>query len=103
MDYVALLTFRTSVPADERDAGLARRAAWQYPDNIRVIAEYWPMSAGPQVISIFSTEDPGAIMQLELEWNDVFDINVYPAVSADDGLKIGMDVFGKLQRLQPTS
>lgn len=100
MDYVALLTFRNSVPAAERDAGLARRAGWDYPEGMKLIAEYWPMSAGPQVVSIFSTDDPATLLQLELEWNDVFDINIYPALSAEDGLKIGMEVFGKLQRLQ---
>jgi hypothetical protein len=100
MDYVALLTFRPSVPAAERDEALMRRAAWQYPDGIRVIAEYWPMTDAPQVVTIFSTDDPGALMQLELEWNDVFDIKISPALAADDGLKIGADVYGRLARVQ---
>ncbi len=46
MDYVALLTFRSSVTAAERDGALIRRAGWKYPDGIRVIAEYWPAAAG---------------------------------------------------------
>lgn len=102
MDYVAFLTFRSSVPAAERDGALMRRALWQYPEGIRVIAEYWPMTDAPQVVSIFSTDDPAAIMQLEFEWNDVFDIKISPALSADDGLKIGPEVFGRLARLQPS-
>jgi hypothetical protein len=101
MDYIAFLTFRSSVTGAERDGGLMRRAAWQYPDGIDVIAEYWPMAAAPQVVSIFSTNDPAALMQLELEWNDIFDIQIHPALSADDGLKIGPDVFGRLARVQP--
>ena len=44
MEFVALLKFRPSVPAAERDAALMRRAAWQYPDGLKVIAEYWPLS-----------------------------------------------------------
>ena len=43
MEFVALLKFRPSVPAAERDAALMRRAAWQYPDGLKVVAEYWPM------------------------------------------------------------
>lgn len=100
MDYVGFLTFRPSVPAAERDGALIRRTGWQYPEGIRVIAEYWPL-AEPQVVIIFSTEDPAALMQLEFEWNDVFDVVLVPALSAEDGLRIGPEVFGKLLRLQP--
>jgi hypothetical protein len=31
----------------------------------------------------------------------VFDIDVHPAVAADEGLRIGPDVVGRLARLQP--
>jgi hypothetical protein len=98
MDYVALMGFRPSVPAAERDAALARRAAWQYPASVRPIAEYWP-AGGAQVVSIFSTDDYAGIMELLLEWGDVFDIAVHPAVSAEEGLRIGAQVFQGLQRL----
>jgi len=40
------------------------------------------------------------IMELVYEWNDVFDIDVYPAVSADEGLRIGPEVFARLPRMQ---
>lgn len=101
MDYVGLLTFRSSASAADRDGALMRRAAWQYPAGITVIAEHWPVAVSPQVITIFSTDDPAAIMQLEFEWNDVFDIAIFPAISAEEGLKIGPEVFGRLTRLQP--
>jgi len=100
MDYVAFLSFKPSLSAAERDGGLARRAAWRYPKGIRPIAEYWPASGATQVVSIFSTDDYGAIMELVFEWNDVFDIDVSPAISAEDGLKVGVEVFGRLPRLQ---
>jgi hypothetical protein len=101
MEYVALLTFRSSVTAAERDAAFMRRASWQYPNGIRPIAEYWPAASGPQVVSIFSTDTFSTVLEIILEWEDVFDIDVYPAVSAEEGLKIGADVFGRLPRLQP--
>jgi hypothetical protein len=100
MDYVARLTFRASVTAAERDAALMRRASWEYPAGLQVIAEYWPMAADVQVVAIFSTDDIAAIWELESEWSDVFDVDVSPAVSAADGLRIGPDVFGRLRRLQ---
>jgi hypothetical protein len=79
---------------------LARRATWQYPAGVNVIAEYWPASAEVQVVSIFSTDNFASIFEFELEWNDVFDIDVSPAVSADEGLRIGVEVFGRLKRVQ---
>jgi hypothetical protein len=101
MDYVALLSFRSSISAADRDGALMRRATWQYPAGIRVIAEYWPAASGVQVVSIFSADKFDDVMQLVFEWNDVFDIDVHPAVSADEGLRIGPEVFGRLSRMQP--
>ncbi len=101
MDYVALLKFRSSVPVAERDAALMRRASWQYPKGIRPIAEYWPVSSAVQVVTIFSADSFEPVLEVELEWSDVFDIDVYPAVAADEGLQLGPDVVGRLPRLQP--
>ena len=100
MDYVALLKFRPSVPAAERDGALMRRAAWQYPKGIRVIAEYWPIASAVQVVSIFSADTFEPVLELELEWSDVFDIDVHPAVTADEGLRIGSELIGRLPRMQ---
>jgi hypothetical protein len=101
MDYVALLKFRSSAGAAERDAALARRAGWSYPEGLRLIAEYWPMGASVQVVSIFSADDHARVLELVFEWNDVFDVEVYPAVSAENGLKVGPEIFGRLNRLRP--
>ena len=38
----------------------------------------------------------------EFEWNDVFDVTVVPAVSAEEGLRIGPEVFARLPRMQQT-
>jgi hypothetical protein len=102
VDYVSFLKFRPSLSAAERDGALMRRASWQYPAGMRVIAEYWPSSADVQVVSIFSVEEYGPVMELLLEWGDVFEIAVYPAVSAEDGLKIGPEAAGKIQRMAQT-
>ena len=100
MDYVARLAFRPSVNGAERDAALLRRAAWEYPAGIRMLAEYWPMADDLQVVAIFSADEIGAVWELVAEWEDVFDIDVSPAVSAEEGLRIGEDVFSRLRRLQ---
>ena len=100
MEFVALLKFRPSVPAAERDAALMRRAGWQYPDGLKVISEYWPLSGEYQVVTVFSAETIAPIMEVEFEWDDVFDMTVTPAVSADEGLRIGPEVFGRIPRMQ---
>jgi hypothetical protein len=100
MDYVALLRFKSGAAAADRDAALGRRASWQYPDTVQMIAEYWPMSSDVTVVSVFSTDQIDGVFQFQLEWSDVFDIEVHPAVSAEDGLRMGPEVMGRLSRLR---
>jgi hypothetical protein len=100
MEFVALLRFRPSVSAAERDAALMRRAGWQFPDGLKVVAEYWPLSGEYQVVTVFSAETIAPIMEVEFEWDDVFDMTVTPAISADEGLRIGPEVFGRIPRMQ---
>ena len=54
------------------------------------------------MVSIFSATEFAPVMEFVLEWNDAFDINVHPAVSAEEGLKIGAAALGKLARLAPS-
>jgi hypothetical protein len=100
MEFVALLKFRPSVSAAERDAALMRRAGWQFPDGLKVISEYWPLSGEYQVVTLFSAESVAPLMEVEFEWDDVFDMTVTPAVSADEGLRIGPEIFGRIPRMQ---
>jgi hypothetical protein len=99
MDYVGRLKFRDSAGSEERDAALARRLGWQYPDGVQLIAEYWPLSADLTVVTIFSTDDYAAMWQVVAEWTDVFEVEVSPAISADEGMKVGPDVWSRLSRL----
>ena len=40
------------------------------------------------------------MMEIVFEWDDVFEIDIYPAVSAEEGLRIGPEVFARLPRMQ---
>ncbi len=100
MDYVALLRFRDSISAADRDAALMRRAAWQYPSGLRLIAEYWAASGQVNVVSIFAADDYAPVMELQLEWGDVFEIDVSPAIAAAQGLEIGQSVAARVTRWQ---
>jgi hypothetical protein len=97
MDYVMLLSWKQGMTRDQRDGALMHRAGWTYPEGVDVIAEYWPMAEDPAVVSIFRANDFGALMELNLTWGDTFDISVFPAISAEDGLKLGPEVLGRRQ------
>jgi hypothetical protein len=103
MDYVALLKFRSSLSSVERDAALVRLVERQPPEEVRVIAEYWPAASAVQVVSIFSTDTPGKVVQLLLEWGDVFEIDVYPAVSGEEWHRLRAETVPRLTRLQQSS
>lgn len=97
MDYVMLLRWKQGLTRDQRDGALMHRAGWKYPSGLDVLAEYWPAAEDPAVVSIFRTDDFGALMEIEFTWGDTFDITVLPATSAEDGLKLGPEVLGRRQ------
>lgn len=97
MDYVMLLRWKQGLSRDQRDGALVRRAGWKYPLGVDLVAEYWPATEDPAVVSIFRTEDFRALMEIDLTWGDVFDVTTFPAVSAEEGLKIGPEVMGRRQ------
>jgi hypothetical protein len=97
VDYVMLLRWKQGLTREQRDETLVHRAGWKYPAGLDVIAEYWPVAEDPAVVSIFRTEDIGALMEIEFTWGGTFDITTYPAVSAEDGLTVGPEVMGRRQ------
>ena len=54
------------------------------------------MSAEYQVVTAFTGRIRHVDHAVVFEWNDVFDISVFPAVSAEEGLRVGQEVFGRL-------
>lgn len=97
MEYVVLLRWKQGLTRDQRDGALMHRAAWNYPNGVRLIAEYWPVAEDPAVVSIVQTDNYAALMDINLTWGDVFDLTALPAISAEDGLKIGSDVLAHRQ------
>lgn len=95
MLYVATMTWQPGLSREQRDGALMRRAQWQYPQEMKVVGEYWPLSERHAVISVFETDDYGAILELELTWGDVFQIEVNPATTAEDGLKVGPEAMAR--------
>jgi hypothetical protein len=67
---------------------IARRISWEYPAGMRVVAEYWPMSTETAVISVAEADNVASIMAAIVDWDDVFDLTVVPAMTAEQGLEL---------------
>jgi hypothetical protein len=67
---------------------VARRVSWEYPAGMRMVAEYWPMSTAAAVIAVAEADNVGSIMKAIVDWDDVFDLTVMPAMTAEQGLEL---------------
>lgn len=90
MLFVALLEVKgDSTPAER----IARRAEWQYPADVKVVAEYWLQTDGYSVISIMETDNNADIFAITSQWGDVFNIKVSPALTAEQGLQLAQQMM----------
>lgn len=85
MLFVALLNSRPGATFQEGDA---RRLQWQYPEGANVIAEYWLETDAPRVVAIMEAESMAPFGQIRMEWGDLFEIEVLPAVTAQQGMEM---------------
>ena len=90
MLFVALLTLKPG--ANPRESN-ERRLQWQYPEGSGVVAEYWLQTHSPSVIVVAETDDVASIMGMIGGWDDLYDITVAPAVTAEEGLKIAKQMM----------
>jgi len=85
MLFVALMKARPATQA----ARIARRREWQTPEGSGdVVAEYWLQTQDPAAIAVFRADHIGQIWAGLAGWDDLFDISVYPAVTAEEGLEL---------------
>jgi len=90
MVFVALFSFREGQPVEKGLEAYVRRTRWQYPAAIRVIGDYWRIGAAksPEIVLIFEADDAGAIMSVTDSWSDVFEVDVTPAIIAEEGIRL---------------
>jgi hypothetical protein len=67
---------------------MARRLDWTYPPGVKLVAEYWLQTDDPKVIVVTEAEDFGPMMAATAVWDDVFEMTVVPAVTAEQGLQL---------------
>jgi Protein of unknown function (DUF3303) len=85
MLFVALLKTR---PGNTFQEGLARRLQWQYPEGANVLAEYWLETESPRVIAVIEADGMDPFGQIRMDWGDMFEIEVFPSVTAEQGLEM---------------
>jgi hypothetical protein len=73
-----------------------RRAQWQPPEGVTIVAEYWFPTDDPSVVSIVEADDPNALVPISMAWDDLFDIEVFPVTPAEEGVEL-------LRQMGPTS
>jgi hypothetical protein len=85
MMFVALLKGRPGTMQERT----ARRAEWEVPDvGAELIAEYWLQTPDPAVVSVFKADHIGQMWAAFGEWDDYFDVSIYPAIEAQEGLEL---------------
>ena len=89
MLFVALM----KVKAGTEEERMMRRLQWESPEGFKVVAEYWLHTHDPQVVVVFESESFVPIAQMTSAWDDVFDITVIPAITAEDGLEMGKQMM----------
>jgi hypothetical protein len=89
MDFVTIMSWEPGLTREQRDEALMRRAEWKYPEGMEVIAEYWLAAENAAVVVISRAESFDPFMEIELTWSDKFHIDSHPAVSAEEGLRVG--------------
>ena len=83
MLFVTIGKVKGSSVAKER---IARRAQWDFPPGMNVVAEYWPLGASVAVITVAEADSAVPIMAAISDWDDVFEFEVLPVVTAKEGL-----------------
>jgi len=85
MLFVALLKNRGTTTFQE---GVARRLQWDYPEGVRVLGEYWLETEAPRVIAVMEAQSVDAFGQIRMDWGEMFEIEVLPAVTGEQGLEM---------------
>ena len=87
MLFVSLLTLKEGLSRQQIDDAAQRRARWKYPSDMTLVGEYW-LPGTPNVVCVFEADTVAPVIQVNHAWADVFDIQTYPAVAWDAGLRV---------------
>jgi hypothetical protein len=55
---------------------------------MNVLAEYWIETDSPRVVSVVEAKSMASFGALRMAWGDLFEIDVFPAITADQGMEM---------------
>lgn len=84
MLFVSLLRRKTGT--SQQIAAL--RMKWQLPEGVKPVSEYWLQSNAVDVVYVFETDSPDALLEMRTYWAEFFDIETIPAVPGERGLAV---------------
>jgi len=99
MTILGLFYWKPGITHEKVMECLGRRLQYETPEGVHTVFEYWPAGASPDlpaVVGVYEMSDLGPMMETELIWGEYFDIKILPAISAEDGLKMGADIMQHL-------
>jgi hypothetical protein len=94
MLYVWQATWKSGISGELQDAALMRRVGFSFPEGIDVKGEYWLMGR-PTVLVIFEASEIAPVFELSSVWGDVFDTVTTPAVTPEEGLRLGAEIMSR--------
>ncbi len=53
--------------------------------GVKPVAEYWIQTDDPSVIPVVELNNVGLLTALRMAWDDLFEIQAFPAIAADEG------------------
>jgi hypothetical protein len=90
MLFVSLLKLKEGTT---RQVSTLRRLEWDYPEGVQPIAEYWLQASKPQVIVVTESDSVTPMMSMMSDWDDLYEIAVFPAITAEEGLQLARQMF----------
>jgi hypothetical protein len=71
--------------------GTMRRFDYHYPEDMTIVGEYWLATDDPCVILVVEADSMAPLMAAVADWDDVFQITIVPAVTAEDGMRFAKE------------
>ena len=87
MKFVALFSQKQANDQSTMAEAMGRRADYQFPTGMHLIGEYWTSSGSPSLVAIYEADDPAALTINSIAWLDMFDIQVFPVTTYEEGLE----------------
>jgi hypothetical protein len=86
--FVALAKPRGTVTKRE---GAMRRFAYTSPEDIAIAGEFWLATDDPCAILVVEAASMAPQMAAVADWDDIFQITIVPAVTAEDGMRFAKE------------